>query len=145
MFKRVKNRITSQMSVEIDPAVLEKTKRLPSELVIVFLTIRNSRLVINEKLHATSFDQIKNQLPDTEPGLVFVQYKLSKNGRIAYPCCLIHFNPPQIPVQMAMIYSKNVQTFAHQLRCQGVYSVRDVDEIDAEQYEEWMGQSFLHY
>ena len=72
MFKRVGNRITPQMSVEIDSAVIEKTKRLPSELVIVFLTIRNSRLVINEKLHATSFDQIKNQLPDTEPGLVFV-------------------------------------------------------------------------
>ena len=44
------------MSVEIDPVVIERTKKLPSELVIVFLTIQNSRLVINEKLHATSFD-----------------------------------------------------------------------------------------
>lgn len=60
VLQKMKNKNTPQMSVDIDPAVIEKTKKLPSELVIIFLTIRNNRLVINEKLHATSFDQIKN-------------------------------------------------------------------------------------
>lgn len=60
VLQKMKNKTTPQMSVDIDPEVIEKTKKLPSELVIIFLTIRNNRLVINEKLHATSFDQIKN-------------------------------------------------------------------------------------
>eukprot|EP01107_Rhizomastix_libera_P000852 TRINITY_DN1160_c0_g1_i1.p1 TRINITY_DN1160_c0_g1~~TRINITY_DN1160_c0_g1_i1.p1 ORF type:complete len:140 (+),score=37.91 TRINITY_DN1160_c0_g1_i1:8-427(+) len=110
-------------------------KNPANNAMILKVDTKTLTVVVDQTLDSTPIEGVQEELPDAAPRYIIYSYKYEhRDGRTAFPLCLIYYNPPQIKPELCMMYSSALQPLVRTLSIAKVFDIRKPSELE----EDWL-------
>jgi hypothetical protein len=97
---------------------------------------KEQNLILDESLELKDFEELSDELPDTSPCFVLMNYGYTKlDGRYVSPLVGIYWRPDTAKGETKMLYAGAVELFKKEISCNLWLECSDEEDIPALKHE----------